>query len=62
MPQYAGADGAPEGTGLSDFLTANCIRWLAITGVMSEMCVSAIARSALQRGIAVVLAHDARAT
>ena len=29
---------------------------------MSEMCVSAIARSALQRGIAVVLAHDAHAT
>jgi nicotinamidase-related amidase len=26
------------------------------------MCVSAIARSALQRGIAVVLAHDAHAT
>jgi streptothricin hydrolase len=29
---------------------------------MSEMCVSATARSALQRGIAVVLAHDAHAT
>jgi hypothetical protein len=29
---------------------------------MSEMCVSATARSALQRGIVVVLAHDAHAT
>jgi hypothetical protein len=29
---------------------------------MSEMCVSATARSALQRGIAVVLAHGAHAT
>ena len=52
----------PKGTGLSDFLTASCIRRLAITGVMSEMCVSATARSALQRGIAVVLAHGAHAT
>jgi hypothetical protein len=40
VSQYAGAHGAhgaPEGTGLSDFLTADCIRRLAITGVMSEM-------------------------
>ena len=51
-----------EGTGLSDFLTAGCIRRLAITGVMSEMWVSATARSALQRGIAVVLAHGAHTT
>jgi streptothricin hydrolase len=38
------------------------IRRLAITGVMSEMCVSATARSALYRGLAVVLPHDAHAT
>ena len=49
----------PKGTGPSDFLTASCIRRPAITGVMSEMCVSATARSlALQRGIACfVLVH-----
>jgi hypothetical protein len=28
----------PKGAGLSDFLTGSCIRRLAITGVMSEMC------------------------
>ena len=28
----------PKGVGLSDFLTGGCIRRLAITGVMSEMC------------------------
>lgn len=56
------ADDGFEGTGLGDFLAASGIRRLAITGVMSEMCVSATARSALQRGLAVVLPHDAHAT
>jgi streptothricin hydrolase len=51
-----------EGTDLGDILTAGHIRRLAITGVMSEMCVSATARSALHRGLAVVLPHDAHAT
>lgn len=51
-----------ESTELGDFLAASGIGRLAITGVMSEMCVSATARSALQRGLAVVLAHDAHAT
>lgn len=51
-----------EGTGLGGYLAASAIRRLAITGVMSEMCVSATARSALQRGLAVVLPHDAHAT
>jgi len=51
-----------EGTDLGDILAASRIRRLAITGVMSEMCVSATARSALHRGLAVVLPHDAHAT
>jgi streptothricin hydrolase len=51
-----------EGTDLGDILTAGRIRRLAITGVMSEMCVSATARSALHHGLAVVLPHDAHAT
>lgn len=51
-----------EETALGDILTARRIRRVAITGVMSEMCVSATARSALHRGLAVVLPHDAHAT
>jgi streptothricin hydrolase len=51
-----------EGTDLGDILAASRIRRLAITGVMSEMCVSATARSSLYRGLGVVLPHDAHAT
>jgi len=51
-----------EGTDLGNILAASRIRRLAITGLLSEMCVSATARSALHRGLAVVLAHDAHAT
>ena len=51
-----------EGTNLGDILAASRIGRLAITGVMSEMCVSATAKSALHRGLAVVLPHDAHAT
>jgi nicotinamidase-related amidase len=51
-----------DGTDLGDVLAARRIRGLAITGVMSEMCVSATARSALHRGLAVVLPHDAHST
>jgi streptothricin hydrolase len=51
-----------EGTDLWRILAASRIHRLAITGVMSEMCVSATARSALYRGLAVVLPHDAHAT
>lgn len=51
-----------EGTGLDAVLAASGIGRLAITGVLSELCVSATARSALQRGLGVVLAHDAHAT
>jgi nicotinamidase-related amidase len=51
-----------EGTDLGEILAARGIRRLAIAGVMSEMCVSATARSALYRGLAVVLPHDAHST
>jgi len=56
------ADDGFEGTRLADLLTAQGIRSLAICGVMSEMCVSATARSALRLGFHVVLPHDAHAT
>lgn len=56
------ADDGFEGTDLGDILAVSGIRRLAMTGVMSEMCVSATARSALHRGLAVVLPHDAHAT
>jgi streptothricin hydrolase len=51
-----------EGTELGGILAASLIGRLAITGVMSEMCVSATARTALHRGLAVVLPHDAHGT
>jgi nicotinamidase-related amidase len=51
-----------EGTGLGDLLAARQIRRVAVTGLLSEMCVSATARSALRGGLAVVLPHDAHAT
>jgi nicotinamidase-related amidase len=49
-------------TPLSGLLTRHGIRHLAVCGVMSEMCVSATARSALALGYHVVLPHDAHAT
>lgn len=51
-----------RGTGLADLLTDHGIKNLAVCGVMSEMCVSATARSALALGYHVVLPHDAHAT
>jgi nicotinamidase-related amidase len=49
-------------TRLGDLLTEHGIRHLAVCGVMSEMCVSATARAALNRGYHVVLPHDGHAT
>ena len=56
------ADDGFEGTGLASILAVHGIRDLALCGVMSEMCVSATARSALRLGYRVVLPHDAHAT
>jgi streptothricin hydrolase len=49
-------------TELSSLLNKRAIRQLAVCGVMSEMCVSATARSALNLGYHVVLPHDGHAT
>ncbi|MES4902435.1 MULTISPECIES: isochorismatase family protein [unclassified Streptomyces] len=51
-----------EDTPLGELLTGMGIRALAVCGVMSEMCVSATARTALALGYRVVLPHDAHAT
>lgn len=51
-----------DGTELAALLAKNGVRSMAITGVMSEMCVSATARTALAQGFRVVLPHDAHAS
>ncbi|MGW2476392.1 isochorismatase family protein [Streptomyces sp. NPDC001665] len=49
-------------TSLGAVLTEAGVEWLAVCGVMSEMCVQATARTALERGYRVVLPYDAHAT
>ncbi|MDW6061415.1 isochorismatase family protein [Streptomyces sp. FXJ1.4098] len=51
-----------EDTHLGELLIGMGIQALAVCGVMSEMCVSATARTALALGYRVVLPHDAHAT
>lgn len=51
-----------EGTPLGGVLVAAGVKGIVVCGVMSEMCVSATARTALARGYRVVLPHDAHAT
>jgi nicotinamidase-related amidase len=51
-----------EGTELETILARNHIARIAVAGLLSEMCVSATVRSALKRGIEVVLVHDAHGT
>jgi nicotinamidase-related amidase len=51
-----------RGTPLAGALLGHQVKRLAVAGVMSEMCVSATARSALEKGFGVVLPHDAHAT
>lgn len=55
-------DDSFAGTPLADLLATHDIHSLAICGLMSEMCVSATARTALARDFRVVLPHDAHAT
>ncbi|MFD5202721.1 cysteine hydrolase family protein [Streptomyces sp. NPDC058375] len=55
------ADGFEE-TSLQSALEAAGVPRLAVCGVMSEMCVLATARRALELGYRVVLPHDAHAT
>ncbi|MFG2207434.1 isochorismatase family protein [Streptomyces sp. NPDC048638] len=49
-------------TRLGALLADAGVRALAVCGVLSEMCVSATARTALANGFRVVLPHDAHAT
>jgi streptothricin hydrolase len=49
-------------TGLGELLAARGVRRVVICGAMSEMCVSATARTASARDLEVVLPHDAHAT
>lgn len=51
-----------EGTDLDGFLRRSMVERLAIAGLLSEMCVSATARTAMARGFEVVLVADAHAT
>ncbi|MFP1660338.1 isochorismatase family protein [Streptomyces cavourensis] len=51
-----------EGTSLAETLTTAGVGALAVCGVMSEMCVLATARRALELEYRVVLPHDAHAT
>ncbi|MGC4944180.1 cysteine hydrolase family protein [Kribbella sp. DT2] len=55
-------DDAFRETSLGELLTERGVKSLAVCGLMSEMCVSATARTALDRGYRVVLPHDAHAT
>jgi nicotinamidase-related amidase len=51
-----------EGTELETVLAQQHVRRMAVAGLLSEMCVSATVRGALQRGIEVVLVRDAHGT
>ncbi len=49
-----------DGTALADLLAGHAT--VVVAGLQSEMCVAATARGALDRGIGVVLPHDAHST
>ncbi|WP_137991465.1 cysteine hydrolase family protein [Streptomyces vilmorinianum] len=55
-------DDSFEGTPLKGLLTDAGVRAVAVCGMMSEMCVQATARTALELGYRVVLPYDAHAT
>ena len=55
-------DNGFAGTDLDALLRDHHVKTISICGVMSEMCVAATARSAMERGYEVVLAHDAHGT
>jgi streptothricin hydrolase len=56
------ADDGFDGTELGGLLRRHGVNRLVICGVQSEMCVGATARTALARGLRVVLPHDAHGT
>lgn len=51
-----------DGTALGDILRQQGVERVCVVGVMSEMCVLATARTALDRGLGVVMPHDGHAT
>jgi nicotinamidase-related amidase len=55
-------DDAFDGTALGGLLKQRRVDRLCVAGVMSEMCVLATARTALDRGFDVVMPHDGHAT
>ena len=59
---HKATDDGFQQTGLAELLAARGVRSVAICGVMSEMRVSATARTALTLGLKVVLPHNAHAT
>lgn len=56
------ADDGFDGTPLQELLVASGVQTVALCGVLSEMCVAATARAAMQRGYDVILPHDGHAT
>ena len=56
------SDDGFEGTELEIILAHKQVTRIAVAGLLSEMCVSATVRSALKKGIEVVLVHDAHGT
>lgn len=55
-------DNGFDGTDLHTILTGLGIRTVAICGMLSEMCLAATARAAMEHGYGVLLPHDAHAT
>lgn len=55
-------DSGFKGTSLQQILDDHQVKSIAICGVLSEMCVAATARTALELGFDVLLPHDAHAT
>ncbi|MEO9336350.1 isochorismatase family protein [Mesorhizobium sp. SB112] len=55
-------DNGFDGTDLHAILTGQGIRTVAMCGMLSEMCVAATARAAIEHGYGVLLPHDAHAT
>ncbi|KOF13490.1 isochorismatase [Ensifer adhaerens] len=51
-----------HGTDLEAQLRSHGVETLAICGMLSEMCLAATARQAMDIGFSVILAHDAHAT
>jgi nicotinamidase-related amidase len=50
------------GTGLGGLFERRGVRRVVVGGLLSEMCVSATARTALARGLTVVVPRDAHGT